>query len=113
MANSPEELMAEMERISKHWSSVGLLLAYPEKTTRIPRENLDALDLIAFGLRSGGKALAWYGIDSNGAAAFKLRPEYSGQEWALEALKAISEEMRKAAALEREGKTKGPPIGSS
>jgi hypothetical protein len=89
-----------------------LLMAFPEKTTKIPHRDPNALDVITFGLRSGGKALAWYGI-YDGAVAFKLRPEYSGQEWAMEALKAIAEEMRRAAALEQKGKSSGPPVGSS
>jgi len=98
--------MAELARIGKHWSSVGLLLAFPKKTTMIPHNHADALEMIAFGIQSGGKALAWYGTDSNGSLGFKVRPEYAGEKWALDALKRIVARMQKERA-------EGPPKGSS
>jgi hypothetical protein len=97
-----ELLIQELRQISKQWRSVGLLLAFPEKTIMVAYKQPNVLETLRLGLESGGKAIAWYGTN-DGRVNFKLRPEYADQKWAREYLERAVPSIR-----ERAKSSKGP-----
>jgi hypothetical protein len=85
---TPQELIDELDAISRTARPAGLLIAFPKKSLMLRGTDPDRLETLTHLIRSGGKPLAWFGVYEDGLR-FQLLPECQGQEWAKRALEHI------------------------